>query len=125
MSEENDIRVLIADDHEVVREGLRGILNRQKMQVVAEARNGQEAVELYRQHQPSIVLMDLRMPLMDGLSATRAVLSEFPHARIVILTNAEGEEENSRKAGAKTLVHKDASAEQMIRAIRAVHDQSS
>ena len=122
MSDGAGIRVLIADDHEVVREGLTGILTRQKMQVVAEASNGQEALDLYRQHRPDIVLMDLRMPLMDGMTATRAIVTEFPQARILILTNSEGEEENSRRAGAKALIQKDAPSEQMLRAIYRVYD---
>ncbi len=118
-------RILIVDDHEVVREGLVGILTRQKMQVVAEAVNGQEAIACYRQHRPDIVLMDLRMPLMDGLTATRAIVSEFPHAQIIILTNSEGEEENSRQAGAAAFVQKDAPSEQLLRAIHAVHNASA
>lgn len=122
MREDEPIRVLIADDHEVVREGLIGILTRRNMQVVAEACNGREAIELYRQHRPDILLMDLRMPLMDGLTATRALVAEFPSARIVVLTNSEGEEENSRQAGAKTLVPKDAPSEELVRAIHAVHN---
>lgn len=125
MSADAAIRVLIADDHEVVREGLNGILTRRKMQVVAEACNGHEAIELYRLHRPDILLMDLRMPLMDGLTATRALLAEFPDARVIMLTNAEGEEANSRLAGAKTLIPKDAPSSELISAIHAVHRAAS
>ena len=122
MGANEGIRVLIADDHEVVREGLTAILNRQKMQVVAEAHNGQEAIELYRQYRPDILLMDIRMPLMDGLTATRALVSEFPQARVLMLTNTEGEEQNSLRAGAKALVQKDAPFGQLVSAIHAIHD---
>jgi two-component system, NarL family, response regulator len=125
MNEGELIRVLIADDHEVVREGLNGILRRQKMHVVAEACNGKEAIELYRLHRPDILLMDLRMPLMDGLTATRALIAEFPHARIIVLTNSEGEEHNSLHAGAKALVQKDAPSSELVCAIHAVHNAAS
>lgn len=125
MNEGEAIRVVIADDHEVVREGLTGILTRQKMQVVAEACNGKEAVELYRLHQPDILLMDLRMPLMDGLTATRTIVDEFPHAHIIVLTNSEGEEENSRQAGAMCLISKDAPSSELIGAIHTVHGVAS
>ena len=124
MNEKTRIRVLIADDHAMVREGLAGILKLHKMQIVAEARNGVEALTLYREHRPDIVLMDMRMPVMDGLTATRALLAEFPHARILILTNSEAEEDSLR-AGAKALVQKDAPSEELISAIHVVHDQSA
>ena len=107
------IRLLIADDHLTVREGLAAILkSRQGMQVVAQASDGQEAVELFRSHRPDVTLMDLGMPRMNGLEATRAILAEAPDARIVVLTAFEGEEENSRRAGARSVVQKDASREE-------------
>ena len=101
------------------------MLTRQKMQVMAAACNGQEAIALYRQHRPDIVLMDLRKPLMDGLTATRAIVTEFPHAQIIIFTNSESEEENSRQAGAKALLSKIAPSEELIRAIHTVHDAAA
>ena len=122
MIEEIPIRILIVDNHAVVREGLVALLTpRQRMEVIAQANNGQEAVDRYRDYQPDITLMDLRMPQLDGLSATRAIISEFPLARIIILTTFEGEEENSLQAGAKALVLKQAPREELFEVIRRVH----
>jgi len=119
------IRILIADDHLVVREGLAAILNpRVGVQVVAQARDGQEAVDLFHEHRPDITLMDLRMPRMDGLAATRAILADCPEARIIVLTAFEGEEGNSLRAGAKAIILKDAHRDELLSAIRAAHSAS-
>ena len=118
-TEPNDLlRILIADDHLAVREGLMAILTpRVGIQVVAQARDGQEAVELFRQHRPRVTLMDLRMPRMDGLTAAQMILADYPDARIIVLTAFEGEEENSLRAGAKAVVLKDAPREELLSAI--------
>src|SRR4051812_4543669 len=110
MDQEENIRILIADDHATVREGLVVLLNpRHHLEVVAEAADGLQAIDLYRQHQPDITLMDMRMPRMDGVTAIKAIVSEFPAARIILLTAFDGEEENARQAGAKGFVLKEAS----------------
>src|SRR2546428_13971705 len=86
------IRVLIADDHRVVREGLTAILREcGDLDVVGEARDGQEAVEKARELQRDVILMDVSMPRMSGLEATRAIKRESPHIRIVVLTMYHGE----------------------------------
>ncbi len=91
------IRVLAADDHPLIRAGLVAFLATEPdLQVVAEAANGEEALEKYRELRPDIVLMDLSMPVMDGLSATRAILDEFPDARVIVLTTYDGDEDIHR-----------------------------
>lgn len=84
--------MLVSDDHPVVRSGLAGVIAQQpELELVAEASNGREAVERFREHRPDVVLMDLRMPEMDGVSAIEAIRSEFPDARILALTTYEGD----------------------------------
>ncbi len=120
----NLTRLLIADDHPAVREGLVAILiPRIGVQVVAEACNGAEAVDLFCQHRPDVAIMDLRMPRMDGLEATRSIRENFPDARIIILSAFSGEEENCLRAGAKAVVLKDAPIEQLLTAIRSQRDE--
>jgi len=122
MDQQEIIRILIADDHATVREGLAALLNpRQHLEVVAQAADGLEAIDLYRRHRPDITLMDMRMPRMDGVKAIRAIVSEFPEARIILLTAFDGEEENARQAGAKGFVLKEASREELLKTIRDVH----
>src|SRR5262245_5834942 len=118
------IRVLVVDDQFVVRMGLVSIINAQTdMEVVAEAVNGRLAIELFRQHAPHITLMDLRMPVMDGIAATRSITAEFPQARIIVLTTYDGEEDIHRalRAGARGYLLKDALRDELLSAIRAVH----
>lgn len=124
MDEGNSIRILVADDNFLVRLGLGAVLNEQSgMTVVAEASNGRQAVELFRQHTPDIVLMDLRMPLMTGVEATKAIRSEYPGARIIVLTTYDGDEDIYRalQAGARAYLLKDVLREDLLSAIRAVH----
>lgn len=83
------VRILIADDHALFRDGLRSLLTAQGHEVVGEARNGKEAVALAHQIQPELLLMDLNMPEMDGLTATRQLASELPQVKIVILTASQ------------------------------------
>lgn len=118
------IHVLIADDHVMVAQGLTTLLECQSnITVIGRASNGREAIELFRQHQPNIVLMDLRMPVMGGVEATIAIRAEFPQARIIVLTTYDGDEDIYRglRAGAKGYVLKDAEAQELLSAIRAVH----
>ena len=124
MDEGNLIRILVADDNFLVRLGLGAVLNAQSgMTVIAEAGNGRQAVELFRQHTPDIVLMDLRMPLMTGVEATKAIRSEDPGARIIVLTTYDGDEDIYRalQAGARAYLLKDVLREDLLAAIRAVH----
>jgi DNA-binding NarL/FixJ family response regulator len=118
------ITVLSADDHPLIRAGLAAVLQGEPdMSVIAEAANGEEAIEAYREHRPDIVLMDLKMPVMDGLAATRAILAEFPDARIVMLTTYDGDEDIYRAldAGARGYVLKDMLRTEILTVVRAVH----
>lgn len=124
MSQENRIRVLIADDHPVVCMGLALMLKYEPdMEAVGEARNGIEAVALFRQHKPDVTLMDLRMAGMDGVTAITTIRSEFPKARIVVLTTYDGDEDihQGLRAGAKAYLLKDAPCEEILDTIRVVH----
>jgi DNA-binding NarL/FixJ family response regulator len=87
------VRLVIADDHALVRRGLRNLLEAHGIAVVGEARDGQEAVELARAQQPDIMLMDLRMPTMNGLTATRLVSAELPTVKVVVLTASEDDDD--------------------------------
>jgi DNA-binding NarL/FixJ family response regulator len=123
-SNDGKIRVLVADDHPVVRTGLAAVLVQQPdLELVAEAENGGRAVELYREHQPDVCLMDLRMPVMDGVEAIRAIMTEFPGARILALTTYEGDADIRRalEAGARGYLLKDMLLTDVIGAVRAVH----
>ncbi|PSN07414.1 DNA-binding response regulator [filamentous cyanobacterium CCT1] len=118
------IRVLIADDHPALREGLSALLERQAdLQVVAMAADGQAAVAQMRAHQPDVILMDLRMPRLEGADAVAMICSEWPEARIIILTTYDGDEDIYRalRAGAKGYLLKDAPCEELFTAIRQVH----
>jgi Response regulator containing a CheY-like receiver domain and an HTH DNA-binding domain len=124
MSQSNAIRVLVVDDHPVVRQGLVGMLEEvPDILVVGQAGNGQEALAVFRQEQPDATLMDLRMPHMDGVAAITAICTEFPAARIIVLTTYEGDEDiyQGLRAGAKGYLLKDAEPEELLAAIRAVH----
>jgi DNA-binding NarL/FixJ family response regulator len=124
MAKVNPIRVLIVDDHLVVRMGLRSMIDSQPdMEVVAEAANGNEAVQAYREHRPDVVLLDLRMPQLNGVEATIAIRNEFPKALIIVLTTYDGDENIYRalQAGAHAYLLKDIPRDQFLQAIRAVH----
>ncbi|MBD1933870.1 MULTISPECIES: response regulator [Cyanophyceae] len=124
MNQSNAIRVLVVDDHPVVRQGLVGMLEEvPDILVVGQAGNGQEALAVFRQEQPDATLMDLRMPQMDGVAAITAICTEFPAARIIVLTTYEGDEDiyQGLRAGAKGYLLKDAEPEELLAAIRAVH----
>jgi DNA-binding NarL/FixJ family response regulator len=120
----NIIRVLLVDDHPVVREGLRGMLRDVPgIQVVAEAGDGLEAVQAAASHHPDVVLMDIRMPNMDGLEATRLIKRKFPHITVVILTMFDSDAMimEALRAGAGGYLLKDASQELLVHTIRAAH----
>ena len=121
----NPIRILVAEDHLVARVGVSAIVNMQPdMTVVAEAANGQQAVELYRRHLPDVALLDLRMPVMGGTEAAAAIRAEFPQARMIALTTYGGDEDIRRAlaAGMQAYLTKDVLHDELLNAIRAVHD---
>jgi two-component system NarL family response regulator len=118
------IRILIAEDHLIARVGVKTILNTQPdMNVVAEAANGAQAVELHRQHRPDITLMDMRMPGTSGMEAVAAIRADYPLARIIALSTYGGDEDIRRAldAGVRAYLTKDVLHDEMIRAIHAVH----
>lgn len=117
------IRVLVVDDHPMIRAGLIATITPEPdMAVVASASNGREGLEQYRQHQPDITLMDLKMPGMGGVEAIRTIRAEFPSARIIVLSTYQGDEDIYRAldAGAVTYLLKDMIAEKMMGVIREV-----
>jgi len=120
----NPIRILLADDHPVLRQGIKALAaDERDMQFVSEASNGREAIEQFRKHRPDIALMDLQMPDVNGLDAMTAILDEFPHARIIILTTYAGDVRVSRalKAGARGYLLKSLLRKELLDTIRAVH----
>ena len=119
------LTILVADDHPMVREGLVTVINRQSdMRVVAEAANGREAVEKFVELRPDISLLDLRMPVMDGIEAAMSIYEHASVARLVIVTSYESEEDIYRalQAGAQGYVLKDAPVEDLINCIYTVLD---
>lgn len=123
MNQSNVIRVLIADDHLIVRQGLVALLEQEPdMMVVGQAKDGLEAVTGFREHQPDVALMDLRMPQMDGVAAITAICGEFADARIIVLTTYDSDEDIYRglQAGARGYLLKDTEPDELFRAIRAV-----
>jgi DNA-binding NarL/FixJ family response regulator len=118
------IRVLCVDDHRLMREGIMRVVGLQPdMTVVAQASNGEEAVEQFLQHRPDVTLMDLQLPRVNGLQAIRAIRHAQPDARIVVLTMYHGDEDIYRalQAGAVGYLLKDTVPEDLIRVIREVH----
>jgi two-component system response regulator NreC len=120
----NKMRVLITDDHVIVREGLRSILQAQPdIEVVGEASSGEEAIVKTKEFHPDIVLMDITMPVMSGLDATRQIKQQYPDVSILVLTMHEGDEYffKSLDAGASGYFIKGGSSIELISALRAVH----
>ena len=124
MAETGEITILTVDDHPLIREGLAVVIGREPdMRIVAEGGDGEEAIEQYREHRPAIVLMDLRMPVMNGVEAIQALREEFPEARIIALTTYEGDEDiyQALAAGASGYLLKDTMRTELVSVIRAVH----
>ena len=118
------IRVLIVDDHTVVRDGLTAIMGRQKeFVVVGEAEDGLQAVEAARDLRPDVILMDLRMPVLDGVEAMRRIRAEDPDVKFIVVTTYDSDEYvfDAIEAGAKGYLLKDASRKELFEAVRAVH----
>jgi DNA-binding NarL/FixJ family response regulator len=123
-AESNSIRILAVDDHPLFRQGIAALLATQPdMSLVAEASNGRDAIREFRAHRPDITLMDLQMPEMNGLDALTAIRSEFPDARIIVLTTYTGDVQVLRamKVGARAYLLKNLLDKELLETIRAVH----
>jgi len=123
MKREGKITILVADDHFIVRMGLIALVNTEpNMVVVGEAADGNQAVELYGKHKPDLVLMDLRMPIKDGVEATIEIHGQDPNARVLMLTTFDGDTDihKALQAGAQGYVLKSATGQELIPAIQAV-----
>ena len=124
MKDANPIRILVAEDHLIARVGVTTIVNLQPdMTVVAEAANGQQAIELYRKHSPDVTLLDLRMPILSGIEAAEVIRREYPRAKLIALTTYGGENDIRRalSAGVQAYLTKDVLHEELLKAIRAVY----
>ncbi len=124
MSQQKPIRILVVDDHFMVRMGLSASLNVEPdIEVVAEAGNAEAALDAYRRVQPTLVMMDLRLPGMSGAECTAELIREFPEARVLMLSTHSSEEEIYRaiQAGARGYVVKSIVREELLRAVREVH----
>jgi DNA-binding NarL/FixJ family response regulator len=118
------IRVLCVDDHPLVRKGIASILaNEPDLVLIGEADNGRDAVRMFRELQPDVVLMDLRMPELDGIDTTRTIRAEFPEARILALTSYDGDQDIYRalEAGVRGYLLKETAHADVVRAIRTVY----
>ncbi|HKO60791.1 MAG TPA: response regulator transcription factor [Pyrinomonadaceae bacterium] len=118
------ISIMVIDDQAVVRQGFVALINTvSDMEVIVEGINGQQAIELYRQHKPDVTLMDLRMPVLGGVEAISTIRREFPDARLIVLTTYDGDEDiyRSLQAGARGYLLKDVFFEELEAAIRTVH----
>jgi two-component system, NarL family, response regulator len=121
MMSADSIRVLAVDDNVMFREGLAMFLaSQQDISLVAEASNGREAIQQFRHHRPDITLMDLQMPVMNGLEAMAAIRAEFPDAKIIILTTYESDVQDAMKLGARAYLLKTQLDKQLLGTIRAV-----
>ena len=124
MSTPESIRILTVDDHPLFRDGIASLIASQPdMHLVAEGSNGREAIQQFRAHRPDVTLMDLQMPEMNGLEATIAIRSEFPDARIIVLTTYTGDVQILRalQAGARGYLLKTLVDKELLSTIRAVH----
>ena len=125
MSDESSpIRILVVDDHPVVRAGIESLMTgHADMIIVAQAANGREAIQQFRAQHPDITLMDIQMPVMNGLDALMAIRNESPQARVIMLTTYAGDAQVMRaiKAGAQGYLLKSALHRELLDTIRAVH----
>jgi two-component system NarL family response regulator len=118
------IRILVAEDHLIARVGVTSIINMQPdMTVIAEALNGQQALDQYRQHLPDVTLLDMRMPVMSGVEAAVAIRAEYPESHLIALTTYDGDENIRRAidAGVQAYLTKDVRHEELLKTIRAVY----
>lgn len=125
MNSSDLIRVMIVDDHPIVRQGFAGMLATEpNIVVVAEAANGQQAIDLFRQHRPDITLMDLRMPVVTGVEAITRIRKEFPKSHFIVLTTYDGDEDIYRalQSGAQGYLLKTMYCDEIIDAIRTVNE---
>jgi DNA-binding NarL/FixJ family response regulator len=123
-STHNLIRILTVDDHPLLRKGIAALVNAEPdLKLVAEASNGEEAVEAFRSHRPDVTLMDLQMPGVDGIGAIGRIRDEFPNARIIVLTTYTGDTQVLRalRAGARAYILKGHVHKELLETIRAVH----
>jgi DNA-binding NarL/FixJ family response regulator len=123
MKNETKIRLLVADDHSLIRMGLVALVNTEPdITVVAEAADGQQAIDLFSRHNPDLVLMDLRMPVKNGIEATAEIRKKSPTARVLMLTTFDGDEEihQALQAGAQGYVLKGSTGQNLIPALRAL-----
>jgi DNA-binding NarL/FixJ family response regulator len=124
MGDPTCIRVFTVDDHPLLREGIAAIINHQSdMQLVAQATSGREAIQKFREHQPDVTLMDLRLPDMSGIDTIIAIRTEFPEARIIMLTTFESDlaVQRALQAGARGYLLKSMPPKDMVAMIRQVH----
>jgi DNA-binding NarL/FixJ family response regulator len=120
----NRIRILTVDDHAILREGIAALVNAEcDMKLVAEASDGEEAIEQFRLHRPDVTIMDLQMPKLNGIEAVLGIRKEFPDARIIVLTTYTGDVQVLRalKAGAQAFILKGHVHRELLETIRAVH----
>jgi two-component system NarL family response regulator len=123
LARSKQIRVVIADDHPVVREGISALVKSQNdMRVVSEAANGRQALQEFLRHRPDVLLLDLRMPEMNGIEVIQAILKKAPEAKIIVLSTYSGDEDiyQALQAGAKAYLLKDSPRAQLLESIRGV-----